>query len=44
MGRGSATRVLVVEDEVLARGALRLILEQDGYEVRSVSSGQYVWS
>ena len=40
MERGSATRVLVVEDEVLARGALRLILEQDGYEVRSVSSGR----
>ena len=33
-------RVLVIEDERLARGALRLILELDGYEVRATGTGR----
>jgi DNA-binding response OmpR family regulator len=33
-------RVLVIDDERFARGALRLILEQDGYEVRVTGSGR----
>jgi len=32
-------RVLVVEDDKLARGALRLILELDGYDVRATGNG-----
>jgi DNA-binding response OmpR family regulator len=32
-------RILVVEDERLARGALRLILELDGYDVRVTGNG-----
>ena len=33
-------RVLVVEDQRLARGALRSILELDGYEVRVAGNGR----
>jgi DNA-binding response OmpR family regulator len=37
--RRAALRILVVEDERLARRAMRQILESDGYTVRVAASG-----
>jgi len=34
-----AERILVVDDDLIARKALRRILSQDGYEIRTVGSG-----
>src|SRR5262245_34899594 len=39
MDDGSRFRVLIVEDERLARGALQRILELDGYAVRVAGDG-----
>lgn len=36
---GRRARVLVIEDERLARGAMRKILESDGYKVRVAANG-----
>ena len=34
------SRILVVDDDVAARGAIRLVLEQDGHEVIVASDGR----
>ena len=37
--RHTKLRILVIEDQRIARGALRIILEHDGYAVRSTGDG-----